>query len=161
MDKVNNHGGSQRAGSQLVSGCSHSGFQYPQGSWGGGGTKEEVRKCSKFSEQQWGCNSVSRFCLEYLCVRVCACVCACVCVRACVCVCVRACVRPFKQNHSTLCCVGWHLNRLLPSVWDGMLLTSAIDWWLASNLGNSWPEGKKYIFPKGSKMGLENEITGY
>lgn len=32
-DKINSHGGSQSAGSQSVSGCSHSGIEYPQGSW--------------------------------------------------------------------------------------------------------------------------------
>lgn len=58
-DKINSHGGNQRAGSQPVSERSHSAVAFPQGSW-----REKQRRKSEnvfgelfseqFTEQQWG-----------------------------------------------------------------------------------------------------------
>lgn len=58
-DKINSHGGSQRAGSQPVSECSHSGVAYPQGSWREKQRTKSGNACSElfteqFTEQQWG-----------------------------------------------------------------------------------------------------------
>ena len=87
-----------------------------------------------------GCYSVSSLLSGiYLCVSVCMC------------------VSVHTEPEHVLCCEGLHLNRLPPSVGDGMLLILTINWWLACNLGNSRLEGgekKAFFFRKVQKSGF-------
>lgn len=140
-DKINSHGGNQRAGSQPVSERSHSAVAFPQGSW-----REKQRRKSEnvfselfseqFTEQQWGVTLWPVFFWYVF-----------------VCVGLSAHARTQAHARPTLCCEGLHFNHVPSSVGDSLLLQITIDWWLACNPGNvDWEEGEV------QKLGLENEM---